>query len=220
MSDEACSSRAIAAFQQRLQDIEMGEAENETYQSYFSRVHTQVAQLSSVLENVRARAKERTWLKHTTYGELDDAKIVDGAAGERNVFKRRGSEEPAPGTPQRKPKQLRFVLDVSGSMYRFNGQDGRLDRMLEAAVMIMTALDGMESRFEYGIVGHSGDGPDIQFVVPGHPPEDRAEQLRILQKMVAHTQFCMSGDSTFEAAKSWLFKKYPTKMEMKLLYLL
>ena len=70
-------------------------------------------------------------------------------------------------------------------MYRFNGQDGRLDRMLEAAVMIMTALDGMESRFRYGIVGHSGDGPDIQFVLPGHPPKDRAEQLAILQKMVA-----------------------------------
>ena len=204
VSDEArAQARAMAeaAFQQRLDDIEMGTAENEAYQSYFGRVQIQVAQLSSVLENVRARAKERTWLKHTTHGELDDAKIVDGAAGERNVFKRRGSEDPAPGALQRKPKQLRFVLDVSGSMYRFNGQDGRLDRMLEAAVMIMTALDGMESRFQYGIVGHSGDGPDIQFVVPGHPPEDRAEQLGILQKMVAHTQFCMSGDSTFEAAE-------------------
>ena len=66
-----------------------------------------MAQLSSILENVRARAKERTWIKHTTYGELDDAKIVDGAAGERNVFKRRGAEDPAPGAQQQKPKHLR-----------------------------------------------------------------------------------------------------------------
>ena len=148
----------------------------------------------------KARAKERIWLKHTTFGELDDSKIVDGAAGERNVYKRRGSETSSPGTPQKQPKQLRFVFDVSGSMYRFNGQDGRLDRLLETAVMVMSALDGLGNRFQYSIVGHSGDGPSIPFVEVGHPPKDRGDQLRVLQRMVAHTQFCMSGDHTLEAA--------------------
>ncbi len=38
---------------------------------------------------------------------------------------------------QPRKKLLRFVVDVSGSMYRFNGQDGRLDRMLETCVMLM-----------------------------------------------------------------------------------
>ena len=192
---------AEEAFQQRLDDIELGTAENEAYESYFGRVEQQVGQLQNVLENVRAMAKERTWIKNSTHGELDDAKIVDGAAGERNVYKRRGSEDPSLGTPQRKPKQLRFVFDVSGSMYRFNGQDQRLERMLETAVMVMTALDGMSSRFEYSIVGHSGDGPNIPFVEVGSPPKDRGDQLRILQRMVAHTQFCMSGDTTLQAAE-------------------
>jgi hypothetical protein len=204
VSEEAkLKAREMAdkAFQQRLNDIELGEAENDAYESYFSRVKPQVAQLQNVLENVRARAKERTWLKNTTFGELDDSKIVDGAAGERNVYKRRGSEESTPGTPQKKPKQLRFVFDVSGSMYRFNGQDGRLDRLLETAVMVMSALDGLGNRFQYSIVGHSGDGPNIPFVNLNDPPKDRGEQLRILQRMVAHTQFCMSGDSTLEATE-------------------
>jgi len=266
---------AEEAFQQRLQDIDLGQAENDTYDAYFGRVKSQVAQLQNVLENVRvrrrrrlyvwvcvvpstlschsflcsvclfsliflpsfslllpcffpasslllpcffpassllllphspkpilqqARAKERIWLKHTTFGELDDSKIVDGAAGERNVYKRRGSETSSPGTPQKQPKQLRFVFDVSGSMYRFNGQDGRLDRLLETAVMVMSALDGLGNRFQYSIVGHSGDGPSIPFVEVGHPPKDRGDQLRVLQRMVAHTQFCMSGDHTLEAA--------------------
>ena len=204
VSEEAkMKAREMAeeAFQQRLQDIELGTAENDAYENYFVRVEQQVSQLQSVLENVRARSKERTWLRHETHGELDDAKIVDGAAGERNVYKRRGSENPSSGTPQRKPKQLRFVFDVSGSMYRFNGQDQRLDRLLETAVMVMEAMDGMSSRFQYSIVGHSGDGPNTPFVELGHPPKDRGEQLRILQRMVAHTQFCMSGDSTLEAAE-------------------
>ena len=33
-----------------------------------------------------------------------------------------------------------FLVDVSGSMYRFNGQDGRLDKLLQCTVMIMEAL--------------------------------------------------------------------------------
>ena len=81
----ASQSHGSGSFQQRLDDIDMGKAENDAYQSYFGRVEAQVAQLSSILENVRARAKERTWIKHTTYGELDDAKIVDGAAGETSL---------------------------------------------------------------------------------------------------------------------------------------
>ena len=33
-----------------------------------------------------------------------------------------------------------MVVDVSGSMYRFNGHDGRLDRMLESVLMVMEAF--------------------------------------------------------------------------------
>jgi hypothetical protein len=83
-------------------------------------------------------------------------------------------------------------------MYRFNGQDGRLERSLEVAMMLMEALAGFENRFDYSIVGHSGDAPDIPFVEFGAPPSNRKERLKILQRMLAHSQFCMSGDHTLE----------------------
>ena len=33
--------------------------------------------------------------------------------------------------------RFRLVADVSGSMYRFNGYDSRLDRTLEAVLMVI-----------------------------------------------------------------------------------
>lgn len=52
------------------------------------------------------------------------------------------------GSPQRLPKRLRFVVDVSGSMYRFNGLDGRLDRMMEAACLVMEAFDKFDDKIK------------------------------------------------------------------------
>ena len=34
-----------------------------------------------------------------------------------------------------------MVVDVSGSMYRFNGHDGRLDRTMESTLMVMEAFN-------------------------------------------------------------------------------
>lgn len=47
------------------------------------------------------------------------------------MYKRRGLEKPELGRPQLKPKRIRFVFDVSASMYR-NQADGRMARSLEA----------------------------------------------------------------------------------------
>ena len=33
------------------------------------------------------------------------------------------------------------MVDVSGSMYRFNGHDGRLDRTMESTLMVMEAFN-------------------------------------------------------------------------------
>ena len=52
------------------------------------------------------------------------------------------------GSPQEKPKRLRLVVDVSGSMYRFNGHDGRLEREMEAMLMVMEALEGYEDKIQ------------------------------------------------------------------------
>ena len=52
------------------------------------------------------------------------------------------------GTPQQKPKLLKLVLDVSGSMYRFNGYDNRLTREMEATLMVMEAFRDYEHKFK------------------------------------------------------------------------
>jgi hypothetical protein len=57
---------------------------------------------------------------------------------------------------------------------------GRLERMLETAMMIMESFAGFESKFEYGIMGHSGDSAEISFVEFGLPPLDRKERLNVL----------------------------------------
>lgn len=41
-----------------------------------------------------------------------------GLTGEKNIYRRRMDKEPEVGSPQLKPKRLKFVVDVSGSMYR------------------------------------------------------------------------------------------------------
>ena len=48
------------------------------------------------------------------------------------------------------PKSIRLVVDVSGSMYRFNGYDGRLQRTMEAVLMVMESFD-KQRNFKVGL---------------------------------------------------------------------
>jgi hypothetical protein len=43
---------------------------------------------------------------------------IAGLTGEKTIYRRRAEKEPEIGTPQSKPKRLKLVIDVSGSMYR------------------------------------------------------------------------------------------------------
>lgn len=43
---------------------------------------------------LQAKGKERQWLRHQATGELDDTKIIDGLAGEKAIYKRRGDLAP------------------------------------------------------------------------------------------------------------------------------
>src|SRR6185437_2256479 len=83
------------------------------YTRLYNAVAKEIGQLRVVLEGAEARETERTWLKNQVNGELDDNKLVDGAVGERNIYKRRGVEEHPPSHLQKRPKRLRFVMDVS-----------------------------------------------------------------------------------------------------------
>lgn len=101
--------------------------------------------------------------------------------GEKTIFRRRAEQEPELGTPQFKPKLLRLVVDVSGSMYRFNSYDGRLDRELEAVVLVMEAFEGFEDKIQYDIFGHSGDADRIEFVTRKNSPKNNKERLNIIR---------------------------------------
>ena len=52
------------------------------------------------------------------------------------------------GSPQQKPKLLRLLCDVSGSMYRFNGHDARMDRQLEAMLMVMESFENFDHKIK------------------------------------------------------------------------
>ncbi|XP_058526672.1 von Willebrand factor A domain-containing protein 8 [Ochotona princeps] len=189
------------AFQQRLKEIQMSEYDAATYERFSGAVRRQVHSLRIILDNLQAKGKERQWLRHQATGELDDAKIIDGLTGEKAIYKRRGELEPQLGSPQQKPKRLRLVVDVSGSMYRFNGVDGRLERSMEAVCMVMEAFENYEEKFKYDVVGHSGDGYNIDLVPVNKIPKNNKQRLEILKTMHAHSQFCMSGDHTLQGTK-------------------
>lgn len=80
------------------------------------------------------------------------------------------------GSFQEKPKLMRLVCDVSGSMFRFNGHDGRMDRQVETLLMVMEAFEGYEQKIMYEVFGHSGEGPSFPFVkVKGEGSDGRSK---------------------------------------------
>jgi hypothetical protein len=218
-------ARKIAreALNKRLEEIQMGKNDYHTYMQYKKNIEAQIGQLRATFEELSRRARERVWLRHQTHGDLDDSKLVDGLTGDRLVFKRRG----VPDTPNQRmdnsgdahKKRLQFVVDVSGSMYRFNGQDRRLERMLEAVLLLMESMPSTHKpaagsvntsgssggadelgNVDYCITGHSGDSNNIRFLDFNMPkPSNEQERLEMLEAMVAHSQFCSSGDNTLGA---------------------
>merc|ERR1711997_226868 len=188
------------AYAERLREIKMSQFDANVYEEFASQVRKQVRSLRNIISGLQAKAKDRQWLKNQTQGELDDTRLIEGITGEKTIYKKRGEQEPEPGAVQEKPKRLRLVVDVSGSMYRFNGHDQRLERMLESTLMVMEALAGFGERIKYDISGHSGEENNLPFVSHLKSPENNNERLKVLKEMHAHSQFCMSGDHTLSAA--------------------
>ncbi|XP_011213672.3 von Willebrand factor A domain-containing protein 8 [Bactrocera dorsalis] len=189
------------AFEDKLKEIRMSAHDHQLYAQFSEPNRKQVQQLKAVLEAMQTKSKERQWQKYQTHGELDDTRLIEGITGEKNIYRRRAEANPWADHVQEKPNRLKLVVDVSGSMYRFNGYDGRLDRELEAVVMVMEAFEGFEKKIVYDIVGHSGEGWEIPFVCAGSPPKTDKERFETIRMMHAHSQFCWSGDSTVKAIK-------------------
>eukprot|EP00624_Nannochloropsis_granulata_P001880 evm.model.NODE_19120_length_25721_cov_24.254967.6 len=212
------------ALAQRLKEIGMSEGDWFLYEGIMKRVNQQVGQLREILREGgrkgKDRGKEREWRRNQAQGELDDNKLVDGMAGERLVFKRRADVEEEEdeswkgrkkdGEKKGKSKRrMLFVMDTSGSMYRFNGEDGRLDRMLEVATMIMESFEyddrgrkgEDDDEVEYAIRAHSGDSAKVPLIEFGRPPKTRKDKVAVLEKMAAHAQYCLAGDNTLRATE-------------------
>jgi MoxR-like ATPase len=192
---------AKEALEKELARINMTPVEHEQYERLASGIRSEVARLRVVFQSAQAKQRERVWLKNQLVGDLDEGRFLDGAMGEAAVFRRRADpddkDDKSKSRP-RKPKRLRLVVDLSGSMYRFNSLDSRLQTEMASVLMMMEALRGIET-FSYSIVGHSGDDPEIKLVEYGKEPKDDKERLAVLRAMMAHSQYCSSGDFTVEA---------------------
>lgn len=107
------------AFSEKLKEIKMSIHDHSVYDAFSAPVRKQVQELRVILSSLQAKSKERVWRKHQTSGEIDDNKLIEGIVGERNIYRKRGEQDPEIGQLQEKPKRLKLVVDVSGSMYRF-----------------------------------------------------------------------------------------------------
>ena len=186
------------ALEKKLEELNMEKLDWERYNSVRARVEENIKDMKRYLKDLKKRTEERQWLLQQTSGELDENRLVEVLAGERDVFKRRGN--PADhDTFLSDPINIKLVVDISASMYRF-GYDGRLERLLEATLMIMECFRG-DKRFNLHITGHNGSSPKIDLVYPSMQL-DEATQLRVLEGMVAHTQYTYAGDHTIEAIEA------------------
>jgi len=161
------------ALEKKLKELDMGKLDWKRYNSVRSSVDTQIQHLRSYLKDLQRRNEERVWLKRQTDGELDDSRLVDALTGEKDVFKRRGNDdnENKDNSLGSNPVNIKLIVDISASMYRFNQHDGRLDRLFEASVMIMEALRD-DPRFKLSLIGHSGDAASIPLVNPETPLDE------------------------------------------------
>ncbi|KAK7683695.1 hypothetical protein QCA50_013071 [Cerrena zonata] len=184
----------------RLEDLNMTAGEAKGYGALLDAVQAHIARLHDLFEHLSAKEEERVWVKRQTDGELDDTRLTEGLTGESTVYKRRGMAKPEIGRPQIKPKRIRFLFDISASMYRFQ-YDGRLTRSKETAVMLMETFDKLtrKDKYVWDIYGHSGDSPTIPLVEADHPPAEIHERWKVVEKMEMVTQYTFAGDYTVEA---------------------
>ncbi|KAJ3126154.1 von Willebrand factor A domain-containing protein 8 [Physocladia obscura] len=180
------------ALKKRLEQLLMSEKD-------MKNISREIRELRAIIETTETKDKERVWLRNQSTGDVDDSKLIEGVTGERAIYKRRGEDT---SVFQQKPKKLFLSFDLSASMMRFNGLDARLDRSLECALLIMESFKSFEHKFQYRISGHSGDGPNAEFVLERKYPKNEKDMFGILNKMSNHAKFCISGDTTIAAVET------------------
>ncbi|KAG7095577.1 hypothetical protein E1B28_006310 [Marasmius oreades] len=197
---EKAREMARQELKRRLEELDMTHSQAKGYGELLNATQAHMLSLHNILEHLTAKEEERVWVKRQTDGELDDSRLTEGITGEATVYKRRGMEKPEIGRPQIKPKRIRFIFDLSASMYRFQ-YDGRLQRSMETAVMLMETFDRLSRKDKYvwDICGHSGDEAVIPLITTDKPPTEMKERWKVVEKMYMIPQYAFSGDYTVEA---------------------
>ena len=88
---EEAKQLALNAYTHRLQELELAPHDARKWELLLKAVAAPVGRMRVALASRGAKEKERVWQKQQTSGELDDGRIVDGVAGERNIY---GAERP------------------------------------------------------------------------------------------------------------------------------
>ncbi|KAL0575398.1 hypothetical protein V5O48_000404 [Marasmius crinis-equi] len=214
---EKAREMARQELKRRLEELDMSFSQAKGYGELLNATQAHMLSLHNLLEHLAAKEEERVWVKRQTDGELDDSRLTEGITGESTVYKRRGMEKPEIGRPQIKPKRIRFIFDLSASMYRFQ-YDGRLQRSMETAVMLMETFDRLSRKDKYvwdvyaleslnatpsspPINSQSGDEPVIPLVTADQPPTEMKERWKVVEKMYMIPQYAFAGDYTVEAIK-------------------
>ena len=65
----------------------MSEYDADAYNQLAQRVGKQVRVLRGIIDSLESRQHERQWAKHQTSGDLDDAKLIEGMTGEKNIYR-------------------------------------------------------------------------------------------------------------------------------------
>ena len=200
---EEAKKLAADAYAHQLAEMGMQPHDAKRWTLLTAAVAAPVGRMRVALASRGARERERVWQRQQTSGELDDGRIVDGVAGDRNIYRRRAVDEAGSASVRsRLPKRVKFVLDVSGSMYTFNRIDKRLDKLCELATFIMEAFEGLEQQFSYAVVGHSGSGPEaLPLIEWGQPPTTPKAKLALVEGLRAHAQYCNPGDATLDGSR-------------------
>lgn len=93
MAQAQSAARQSMAERQKPKELTDRFVSEKDYVDMYDVVAREVATLRVMLEGMEATEKERVWVKNQIQGEFDDNKLVDGALGERNVYKRRGKQQ-------------------------------------------------------------------------------------------------------------------------------
>jgi hypothetical protein len=91
---EPCSPTALTATERNGETLLP--QEHSEYDKYALAVQRETQQLKFILDGVQAKQQERQWRRNQPFGDLDDARLVDGLAGETSIYKRRAEQPPEP----------------------------------------------------------------------------------------------------------------------------